>query len=225
MWLLFRNVYSVFPGGLQNTRGFRRLLRRHFLPNVMMGGCGLTFTWENAVTKLRQDWERIKNALSTAGDNAKHNIQAGHTIPQQIFAELTTYPLNFVDDEGAFDEALQEALERKAAKREIFEANKISGKTAEEIVTEGLNLKKSADETVYSQVKGTLPDGTSTTIDDIIYDEKTEEFTLIYETKSGGSDLSTAQKRTLKEEPVKISNNAPPSIRGKTISTKNIKRK
>lgn len=46
--------------------------------------CSLTFTWENLKDNLRQDWQNVKDAASTAGHNFEKRWDAGVTLPQQF---------------------------------------------------------------------------------------------------------------------------------------------
>jgi RHS repeat-associated protein len=52
---------------------------------------------ERVKNNFNQDVERVKGFYSTAIDNAKKNIAAGHTIPQRMFADFMANPMAFID--------------------------------------------------------------------------------------------------------------------------------
>ncbi|GGB17600.1 hypothetical protein GCM10011511_46740 [Puia dinghuensis] len=172
----------------------------------------------------RNEWGHIQNVWAEMMDNAKKNWNAGHTIPQRAAAAFLRNPMEFVSGKGEAEflglemEDLAHAEDIKAA---IFEANKIAGRTAEQITTEYLNSIKSADEVVLEQVTGKFADGTETVYDHVVYNTKTNKVSFTNETKSGGANFSDAQVRAMNgEQTTLVGDKLPKGLKGQTISSK-----
>jgi len=52
-------------------------------------------------TEIEYDW--VKDAVSTALDNAKKRIETGNTIPQKMFADFMANPMAFIDGGEEFE--------------------------------------------------------------------------------------------------------------------------
>jgi len=67
--------------------------------------------WDRVSNNFHQDVQRVKDFVSTALDNAKNNIEAGHTIPQQLVTQALDNPLSVVTGEGGPVGIVAEGLE------------------------------------------------------------------------------------------------------------------
>lgn len=94
------------------------------------GCCGFTFTWENVKNNLQQDWNNVKEAFSTATDNAKQNIEQGNTIPQRMVHDAIANPLSIID--GAEEVSLAKDLVEGT---NLAKAAEKTAKTAEKTLT------------------------------------------------------------------------------------------
>jgi RHS repeat-associated protein len=70
--------------------------------NDKKGGCCKEL-WDRVKNNFNQDIDRLNQLISTASDNAKKNIAAGHTIVQEAFADFMANPEAFIDDGEEFE--------------------------------------------------------------------------------------------------------------------------
>jgi hypothetical protein len=132
--------------------------------------------------------------------------------------------LDFVgppEEEGfKFGEEVLGLGEEAAARKAIqLEKNITVGRLGERIVTAELNYTKKPDEIVFEQVTGIFEDGTTTTYDNVVYNEKTRKVVFTNETKTGGSFLSDQQLKALAGHKVTFGPSAPPQLQGLKISS------